>query len=348
MTDMMPNTGSTGQNSISRTVEGAADRGIYTTFVGMGIDANPDLTESLSKIRGANHYFVHSAEEFKRRLDEEFEFMITPLVFDLQLELDGSAAIEAVYGSPTADRSTGQLMHVPTLFPSPTEDGETRGGVVLLKLDGKPTADLELVASWEKIDGTLEDDRVTVEFSGDEGEQFENDGIQKAICLARYGRTLREWISEIESGPGGDDWQPMRKSNSSSRREWERGSQEYFVPERYRERFEALATYIAETAEAVDDDTLDQEVELLDTLIEHEGSSGPDLDLSETAQQRLRDLIELVPTKNSELAEAWEMESGSEVHAYLERELAEFYERGDASRIHLSDRGEEVLEKLHQ
>jgi hypothetical protein len=43
--------------------------------------------------------------------------------------------------------------------------------------------------------------------------------------------------------------------------------------------------------------------------------------LSEEARERLRDIVELQPTKNKELQARWDMDSGSEVHQYLESEL---------------------------
>ena len=55
--------------------------------------------------------------------------------------------------------------------------------------------------------------------------------------------------------------------------------------------------------------------------------------LSEEARERLADLVELQPTKNSELQERWGLESGSEVHQYLENELKEYYYRDDNSLI---------------
>lgn len=55
--------------------------------------------------------------------------------------------------------------------------------------------------------------------------------------------------------------------------------------------------------------------------------------LSETARERLADVVRLQPTKNSELQERWEMESGSEVHRYLESELSEYYYRDEDSLI---------------
>ncbi|MFC4246702.1 DUF5797 family protein [Natribaculum luteum] len=55
--------------------------------------------------------------------------------------------------------------------------------------------------------------------------------------------------------------------------------------------------------------------------------------LSDEAKERLADVVELQPTKNAELQERWDMESGSEVHQYLENELGEYYFRDDNSLI---------------
>ena len=55
--------------------------------------------------------------------------------------------------------------------------------------------------------------------------------------------------------------------------------------------------------------------------------------LSEEALDRLADVVELQPTKNSELQDRWELESGSEVHQVLENELGDYYFRDDNSLI---------------
>lgn len=57
------------------------------------------------------------------------------------------------------------------------------------------------------------------------------------------------------------------------------------------------------------------------------------MSLSETDRSRLSDIVELQPTKNAELQERWGLESGSEVHSYLENELGEFYYRDADSLI---------------
>lgn len=55
--------------------------------------------------------------------------------------------------------------------------------------------------------------------------------------------------------------------------------------------------------------------------------------LSEEDRERLADIVELQPTKNGVLQERWEMDSGSDVHQYLESELRDYYYRDEDSLI---------------
>jgi hypothetical protein len=55
--------------------------------------------------------------------------------------------------------------------------------------------------------------------------------------------------------------------------------------------------------------------------------------LSEEERDRLADVVELQPTKNAELQERWGMDSGSEVHGFLESTLGEYYYRNEDSLI---------------
>jgi hypothetical protein len=55
--------------------------------------------------------------------------------------------------------------------------------------------------------------------------------------------------------------------------------------------------------------------------------------LSEEDLKRLADVVRLQPTKNKELQDRWGMESGSEVHQYLENTLKDYYYRDDNSYI---------------
>ena len=65
--------------------------------------------------------------------------------------------------------------------------------------------------------------------------------------------------------------------------------------------------------------------------------------LSEEAEARLADLVALQPTKNGELQDRWDMDSGSEVHQYLESELKEYYYRNEDSLICATPAADELL-----
>lgn len=66
--------------------------------------------------------------------------------------------------------------------------------------------------------------------------------------------------------------------------------------------------------------------------------------LSEEALNRLADIVELQPTKNGELQERWGLDSGSEVHQYLESELGDYYYRDDNSLIRATDEAASMVD----
>ena len=116
------------------------------------MDLNTQLVESLATTRGANYYSVHSPGEFKKRIVDEFDYVVTPLVFDLALTVDPSSVnagagegqgwrILSVYGSPnpndtgySAISGKGTISRVNTLFPSHKSEQGIKGGVVLLRM----------------------------------------------------------------------------------------------------------------------------------------------------------------------------------------------------------------------
>jgi hypothetical protein len=65
--------------------------------------------------------------------------------------------------------------------------------------------------------------------------------------------------------------------------------------------------------------------------------------LPEEARERLADIVELQPTKNATLQEQWGLDSGSDVHQYLESELKEYYYRDADSLICATPKAEALL-----
>nr|WP_281172126.1 DUF5797 family protein [Haloplanus natans] len=62
--------------------------------------------------------------------------------------------------------------------------------------------------------------------------------------------------------------------------------------------------------------------------------------------RRLTQLAELAPTKNSELADAWGCDSGSEVYQYLSSHLEEYYTRNEDKLIVPTEKGERMVEEV--
>ncbi|WP_224269359.1 DUF5797 family protein [Haloprofundus salinisoli] len=65
--------------------------------------------------------------------------------------------------------------------------------------------------------------------------------------------------------------------------------------------------------------------------------------LSDEDKERLADVVKLQPTKNKELQNRWDLDSGSEVHRYLEGTLKEYYYRDENSLIRATTEAAELL-----
>ena len=274
LTDAMPNLGETGDLPLYRMLEENARKGIYTTFIGIGVDFNSELVEGITKIRGANYYSVHSAQEFRQRMDDEFDFMVTPLVFDLRLNLDAPGyEIEKVYGSPEADLATGDLMKVNTLFPSQAEEGAVRGGAILVKLaklsdQGK----IRLSASYEDRDGKSDSDEAEVILEESDSDFYQNNGVRKAVLLSRYADLLKNWMIDerTAAGKGGRIVPSVTLTGGIvipvELGEWERQSLPLTVSDPYPQLFGRFRDYFQVEAQQIGDETLGQEEAILRKL----------------------------------------------------------------------------------
>jgi Ca-activated chloride channel family protein len=102
--------------------------------------------------------------------------------------------------------------------------------------------------------------------------------VRKAVALARYARELRTWAGDVhdraENATGVDDWLLPDQHGQH-----ERESVPLVVPDEYGDRFARLHEYLNGEIEAVGDDTLQQELELLDTLCE--GTATRDTEVPE-------------------------------------------------------------------
>lgn len=256
ITDAMPNMGNTEGSSLKESFQDAAEDGTYTTFIGIGIDSNPELIDMLSSTRGANHYFVDSVEEFNSRINEEFNYTVTPLVFNLDLTVEGEGfTIDGVYGSPNEDASsTGQVMHVETLFPSHGDEG-TKGGVIVVSMSEADVGDeIRISTSWTERGGEKGGDVTRVQITDEEPNYYDSVDTQKAVLLCQYAELVQQWLESTEPESSGD---------------WERKSTNIRVSDEYGEKIETFMNHFQKEAEKIGDENLENELDILRSVLEN-------------------------------------------------------------------------------
>eukprot|EP01084_Bolivina_argentea_P029357 54481_1 len=102
-------------------------------------------------------------------MDEEFDYMVTPLVFNLNLLLKSegnSCTIDNVYGCNEQQLdliiNNGQIQNIKTLFPSKKNKGKggTKGGIILILLklpknknDNNNMVNVEMSVGYEDRNG---------------------------------------------------------------------------------------------------------------------------------------------------------------------------------------------------
>lgn len=226
ITDAQPNTGDVSTGGFLDILQTAADKNIFTTVIGVGLDFNTELIENITKVKGSLYFSVHEPGEFKRRLVDDFDYAVNPLVFDLELSVDPNSLVPTnngtsdssswqilqIYGTPnpndTAYAALGQagnttISSITTLFPSPKTEEGIKGGVVLLRmgytnstLQGEAPP-LTLDVSYTDRNGTRFTSNRDVDVpsrSPGNDQIFSSSGTRKAVLLARYTDIVRNWL----------------------------------------------------------------------------------------------------------------------------------------------------------
>lgn len=286
ITDAMPNLGTTSKGNLTEYVKENADKGIYTSFIGVGVDFNTEVIECLSDVKGANYYSVHNTDEFKKIMSDDFEYMVTPLVFDLELKFDSSNyIIKNVYGTDAKEKNTGTLLKVNTLFPSSSNSsGEAKGGVVLIKIAPAIVDYNELghegtkiIVSYKDRDGKEHKNEQNITFDSRTEERYDNTGIRKAIALTRYANLMKDWILfershrgtfQISTDTGIKDCPYMSYEEVRTLLgENERTSAKLNVSKEFSEVFAKFKEYMKNEIKEIGDENMNQEIEILDLLV---------------------------------------------------------------------------------
>jgi len=126
LTDEQPNVGATTAGGFLPMMKDAAAKGIGLSAFGVGIDFGQDLAYEIFQIKGANYFFLEDGEKIAKVFDDEFEFMVTPVAYGVNILLMPAKGVKVtdVLGVPDYEEGAeGVEMKIPTLFLSKRQGG---------------------------------------------------------------------------------------------------------------------------------------------------------------------------------------------------------------------------------
>jgi Ca-activated chloride channel family protein len=270
LTDAMPNSGSESDTLIQLSHR-AAQKNIFTSFIGIGLDFNSDLVDKITKVKGSNYFSVHSGQQFKKILVTDFNYIVTPIAFNAVLFMESEGyQIDKVYGTPY-DNDSSAIMKVDTVTASPKDEKGAKGGVVLLKVKPKLTSN-ENPSSVVKLTLVYEDrhgnkNKSTTEFDliqrveelgqNSTGSVYENTGIHKAILLVKYVNLMHQIIDSQnhKSKLNQSDGINTVKSNNDNSLEISKVMKQDLIE---------FITYFKQEIDIIGDKDLNKELDVLD------------------------------------------------------------------------------------
>lgn len=259
LTDAMPNAGG-GKDSLLEIAKSASAKEIYTTFIGIGLNFNTELVDQIIKTRGCNYFSVENEKDFDRILVEEFNYIVTPLCFNTQLNLESEEyEIEQTYGSFDEDKfksgeKPSSLMVIETIMASDVKPEKgVKGGIVLAKLKAKKITEtkagkIKLVLSYQDKLGKKTTKETTAECNfSEEKEVFQSEGIRKGILLVHFVSIIKRCLKANREN--------MEAKNSNL---------ELKVNDALKQELESFKKHFIAEKDALNDATLNQELDVID------------------------------------------------------------------------------------
>lgn len=194
-TDAMPNVGATGEAEFMTLLRTNAEQGRDMTVFGVNIDFGQELITRISAVRGSNYYYLGSAERTRKVFDEDFDFLVTPIAYDLKMALTPAEGtrVEAVYGLPGVKPGASQaVMEVATVFLSRSR------GAVLARLSrpeqGQVPPNQQLVSSafsFSPVEGASSAVTLSASYEGSEPltsseTWYSQRSVRKTVALTNF------------------------------------------------------------------------------------------------------------------------------------------------------------------
>jgi Ca-activated chloride channel family protein len=172
-TDAQPNVGATGLRSFMGLTRAYAEEGIGLSVFGVGLDLGAELATEISTVRGANSFYLADQEEIEEVFTEDFAFIVSPIAYNLEVQIEAAEgfSIDEGYGVALDSPGTELEFGASTLFLSRKNGGM---GAVLRHESGSIPEDIEgilgqISVSFERADdsGSVEKE-TTLSFDGGE------------------------------------------------------------------------------------------------------------------------------------------------------------------------------------
>jgi len=194
-----------------------ADEGIGATIFGVGTDFGQELAYDISQVRGGNLFYLSDYERMVTVFDEEFDFLVTPVAYDVNLTANVPFSFDIVdaFGLPNVDTATHLLeMTVPTLFLSNREGG----GAIMIRLRPGALVDFgtsievgSIGLSYRTTEGESVETAISVTLpsglSSDASESyFQTPGTQRGVLLLNTALVLKNACEDVNTCYYFDDY----------------------------------------------------------------------------------------------------------------------------------------------
>jgi Ca-activated chloride channel family protein len=215
-TDARPNVGATHAGSFTGLVTKAAADGIGLTAFGVGIDFNAQLIDLIANLRGGNYFYLADSAAIRTVFDKDFDYLVTPLAYDLELQLKIPAGFRfvAAHGVSWNAASDFAVLKVPTVFLSRNK------GAMLVELErtsaplagsAGDVAVLTGVLSYELPAGALQQDQLAATLAraafSNADESYSQPAVRRAVALVSEVNGMKEacrryWAGDKDGARG--------------------------------------------------------------------------------------------------------------------------------------------------
>jgi Ca-activated chloride channel family protein len=165
------------------------------TYIGVGLTFNVQVSEELSKVRGTTIFGVNSSNELKKILVEDFNYLVSPVEYDVNIRLICNGyGIDSVYGGDEDAAQSDKLLHFRTVCASSVSNKGVKGSAILIKLKDIP----------KQVNDDVKFVRVEIEYTPYKSTEVEkriiesdlsnrsDDVISKIIALACYFDVMKQ------------------------------------------------------------------------------------------------------------------------------------------------------------